>query len=266
MSFSIEGRTAIVTGAANGVGLAIARHFAAQGAQVVMADRDEEHLAEEAGKLAEEGAKAVAFAGDLRDRLTLANLVSMARDEFERVDILVNAARRVELSDPLDPKGDLLEDMLAHNLMPALRLSQLVARQMIEQARDSDAEAGAIVNVSSIAAQRTRPELMGYSVATAALDQLTRSLAVALAPHRIRVNGVAFGSVMSARLRDVLRGRPELRQTIVEATPLGRIGQAGELAEAVQYLVSSGASFVTGAVLTVDGGRSLVDAACAPVH
>ncbi len=278
MSFSIAGKTAIVTGAANGVGLAIARHFAEQGANVMGVDRDEERLIAEFGENPNieddppaEGGALRYFAGDLRERLTIANLLSASVDAYERVDILVNASRQVLPTDPLDCEDTSLEILLEQNLLAGLRLSQQVALRMIRQAEALDEEArpntlGAIVNLSSIAASRTGPELMGFSIASAALDQATRSLAVALAPHRIRVNAVALGSVMSASLRDGLRATPQLRDAIEAATPLGRIARAAEVAEVAQFLASDGAGFVTGQVVNVDGGRSLMDVVQAPLH
>ena len=143
----------------------------------------------------------------------------------------------------------------------------MVAKRMIKQAEGSDARmAGTIINVSSIAARRTHPELLGYSVSCAALDQLTRSLAVALAPYRIRVNSVAFGSVMSASLKDTLRDNSDFRADIEEHTPLGRIASATELAETVQFLASEGSGFMTGQIMTIDGGRTLLDPVAAPAH
>lgn len=268
MSFSIRGKTAIVTGAANGVGLAIGRHFVEQGANVVFADRDEAALAEEIGASDEEGGYRV-FAGDLREKLTVANLLSAAIDAFDRIDVLVNASRQMKPSDPLDPEDDSVEELLRQNLLTSLRLSQSVAARMIRQAEAEGREEGvigSIVNLSSIAARRTQPELLAYSVSTAASDQMTRSLAVALAPHRIRVNAVAFGSVMSSSLKGALKDNDDWREDITEHTPLHRIARPGEVAEATQFLASDGAGFVTGEVLTVDGGRSLIDAARAPAH
>ena len=205
MSFSIAGKTAIVTGAANGVGLAIARHFADKNANVVFADMDETGLVKELGEAhVHEDSNMRYFAGDLREKLTVANLLSATLDAFDQVDILVNASRQMIPSDPLDPDDDAVSLLLEQNLMTSLRLTQVMAKRMIKQAEDSNREggsAGTIINLSSIAARRTHPELLGYSVSCAALDQMTRSMAVALAPSRIRVNAVAFGSVMSASLR-----------------------------------------------------------------
>ncbi|MBU3261250.1 SDR family oxidoreductase [Roseovarius sp. PS-C2] len=266
MSFSISGKTAIVTGGANGIGLAIGRHFADKGANVVFADMDEERLAKELGGN-EDTPNIRYFAGDLRERLTQANLLSATIDAFEQVDILINASRQVVPSDALNPDDDAVEQLLQQNLMTALRMSQMVAKRMIKQAEGQDeGSAGTIVNLSSIAARRTHPELMAYSVSTAALDQMTRSMAVALAPHRIRVNAVAFGSVMSASLKDTLREKRDYRADIEGHTPLGRIASPTELAEAVQYLACDGSAFMTGQIMTVDGGRCLLDPVAAPAH
>ena len=275
MSFSISGKTAIVTGAANGIGLSIARHFADRGANVICADIDEKRLVDEWGPNPDDGmdepSNTRIFAGDLRQKLTIANLLSATIDSIERVDILVNASRQVLLADPLDVDNGAVQTLLDQNLMTSLRLSQLVARRMIQQGEGLDEEEqtsplGAIVNLSSVAATRTQPGLMAYSIASAALDQMTRSLAVALASHRIRVNAVAFGSVMSASLRDAIRETGDTRADIIEGTPLGRIASANELAEAVQFLASEGSGFMTGHILTVDGGRSLLDVVGNPCH
>ncbi|SMX45029.1 SDR family NAD(P)-dependent oxidoreductase [Actibacterium lipolyticum] len=269
MSFSIAGKTAIVTGAANGVGLAIARHFTSRGANVMFADMDETRLVDEIGQEAEKEENVSYFAGDLRERLTIANLLSATLDAFERVDILVNASRQMMPSDPLNPDDDAVEQLLQQNLFPSLRLSQCVAKRMIKQAEadgQEEGSVGAIINLSSIAARRAHPELLAYSVSCAALDQMTRSLAVALAPERIRVNAVAFGSVLSASLKSTLKEHSDYRADIKDHTPLSRIAKASEVAEAVQFLASEGSSFMTGQIMTVDGGRTLLDPVNSPAH
>jgi 7-alpha-hydroxysteroid dehydrogenase len=266
MSFSISGKTAIVTGAANGIGLSIARAFADKGANVMCADMDEKKLKAELGEARDEG-NIRFFAGDLRQRLTIANLVSATIDAFDQVDILVNASRQVMPTDALDVDDTSVEILLEQNLMTSLRLTQQVAKRMMKQAKEQpEGPIGSIINLSSVAAQHTHPELMGYSIATAALDQMTRSMALALAPHRIRVNAVAFGSVMSASLKASVAENREWRDDIRSHTPLGRIAAPSELVDAVQFLAAESSSFMTGEVMVVDGGRSLLDAVSAPAH
>ena len=266
MSFSVQGKTAIVTGAGSGIGLAIARHLADKGANVMAADADEKKLSEELGDAPEDGTIRT-FAGDLRQRLTIANLVSATIDAFDQVDILVNASRQILLTDPLDPDDTTVQTLLDQNLMTALNLSQYVAKRMIKQAEDqTEGQVGSIINLSSIAARQTRPELMGYSIAAAALQQMTRSMALVLAPDRVRVNAIAFGSVMSNSLRASVAENREWREEIREKTPLGRIAAPTELCETVQYLAAESSAFMTGEVLVIDGGRSLLDVVQAPAH
>lgn len=266
MSFSISGKTAIVTGAANGIGLAIARSFADKGANVMCADIDEKMLKEELGDVGDEG-NIRFFAGDLRQRLTIANLVSATIDAFDQVDILVNASRQVLPTQALDVDDGSVELLLEQNLMTAMRLTQQVAKRMVKQAEhQTEGQIGSIINFSSVAAHHTHPSLMGYSIASAAVDQMTRSMALSLAPHRIRVNAIAFGSVMSASLKASVAENREWRDDIRSHTPLGRIAAPNELVETVQFLAADSSSFMTGEVMVVDGGRSLLDAVSAPAH
>lgn len=268
MSLSISGKTAIITGAAHGIGSSIARHFVDRGANVMFADIDEAKLQADIGEEAASEGPVRYFAGDLCQKLTINNLLSATIDAFDRIDILVNASRCFAICDPLNTDDDVLAKMLSQNVTSGLRLSQMVAKRMISQAekegRQEGEPIGSIVNLSSIAAQRSQPELLAYSIACAAQDQATRSLALALAPKGIRVNAVAIGSVMSASLQNALREHGELREAILEATPLGRIAAAQEMVEAVQFLASSGSSFMTGQIMAVDGGRSLMDAVKVP--
>ncbi len=270
MTLSIQGKTAIVTGAANGIGLAIARHFIDRGANVMFADRDKVRLADECGDIEDDKGQVRYFAGDLREKLTIENLVSATVDAFDGIDILVNASRQVLRTDALDPSDNSVATLLDQNMMTALRLSQAVARRMIaraeEQERPAEGSIGSIINISSIAARRTHPDLMAYSIAAAALDQATRSLALALAPHRIRVNGVAFGSADVGEPRRASAETEGLREDIRHCTPMGRIASAREVTGAVQFLASEGSGFVTGEVITVDGGRTLLDNVAVAAH
>ena len=138
---------------------------------------------------------------------------------------------------------------------------------MIKQSADEEeGTAGTIINLSSIAARQTQPEMMAYSIASAAVQQMTRSMALALAPHRIRMNAISFGSVMSASLRYAVAENREWRDEIRDKSPLGRIAAPNELCEAVQFLAADSSAFMTGEVMVVDGGRSLLDPVSAPAH
>ena len=266
MSFAIRGKTAIVTGAANGIGLSIARHLADKGANVMCADVDERKLSDELGDMPEDSNIRI-FAGDLRQRLTIANLVSATIDAFDQVDVLVNASRQMMTTDALDPEDTSVEALLDQNLMTALKLTQYVAKRMIKQAEgQEEGQAGSIINLSSIAASGTKPELMGYSIAASAVQQMTRSMALVLAPHRIRVNAISFGSVMSGSLQSSVADNREWRDEIRDHTPLHRIASPNELCHAVQFLAAESAGFITGEVMVVDGGRSLLDSVRAPAH
>ena len=269
MSFSIAGKTAIVTGAGSGIGLAIARHFIDAGANVMCASTDEAALEKNFARGDDTEAENIRyFVGDLREKLTVANLISATIDAFDQIDILVNASREFAVTDPLDPDDDSLNRLIDRNMLTAHKLTQAAARRMMKQAEERDIEgtAGAIVNLSSTSAHGTRPDLLAYSISAAAVNQMTKSMALALAEHRIRVNAVALGSVMSASMQAALKDNRAWREEIEHLTPIGRVASAGELTDVVQFLASDAAGFITGEVITVDGGRSLLDPISVPAH
>jgi 7-alpha-hydroxysteroid dehydrogenase len=251
MTGSLEGKTAIIAGAASGVGRAIARRFAQAGARLMLADTDDAGLDEtvaeieaeigtepgsepgpETGKRPENLAR---FSHAIEDKLGVTNLIAATIDNFERIDVLVTNTRACAPGGLFDLTAAEFDAALNSNVRSAFLQTQLVARRMIQQRKADPEFTGALVNISSIAARRTVPEaarrtvpeLLAYSVSTAGLDQLTRSTAACLAPLGIRVNSVALGSVMTGNLRQALREREELRDEMIAVTPMGRIGEAG---------------------------------------
>ena len=266
---SLEGKSCIVTGAANGVGRSISRSFAEAGAKVMLADMDENRLAEEVETLSDRGYAVQQFTGDLSERLNVANLISATVDAYERIDVLVNGSRQIEMGDPMDTDPEQLNYLLEQNVTATLKICKAVAKRMIKQleAEEDDTRRDcSIINLTSIATHRTIRDLGNYAISSAALDQLTRSLAVSLADRDIRVNGIAIGSVMSAWLRTNLKDDKDLRDRMITATPLGRIGDADEAASVARFLASADASFVTGQIITVDGGRTLIDPVNLPAY
>ncbi|MEM6942851.1 MAG: SDR family oxidoreductase, partial [Pseudomonadota bacterium] len=254
MTEPLAGKVTVITGAAGAIGGAIAARFCEAGARVMMSDENDRALTTAHEQL-KAGDRAAKFAHRLADRLGAANLVAATLDVFGRIDALVQIPRTTAPG-PFDTlEASALGEALDQNVTASFLLSQAVAKQMIEQRETEEDFSGAILNISSVAARRTVPELLAFSVSCAALEQLTRSMAVGLAPHSIRVNAIALGAVMTERLRAAMREREDLRQEMLRVTPMGRIGEADEAAEAALFLASPQSGFVTGQVLTVDGGR-----------
>lgn len=263
---TLAGKTVVVTGGAAGVGFAAARQFLEAGARVMLADPDDKALDRAYKELKEEGGELARFHYQVQDKLSVANLLAATLDAFDSIHVLLNDLRVSVPGSLLELSADDFNAVLTHNVRSVFLLGQQVARRMIQQRQENPEFEGSIIVVSSIAAQRTVPELVAYSVACAALDQLTRSMAAGLAEERIRVNAIALGSIMTGTLREALRERSDLREEMVQVTPLGRIGDAEEAASAAFFLASDKASFITGQVLAIDGGRSVLDPLSSPVR
>ena len=258
MARLLDNRVAIVTGAAKGVGLAIAGRFHEEGASVMLADADEEKVLAEARELDPEGERAAGFRCDPVKRLDINNLMAATLDAFDRADILVNAVSVEASGEPLDLDETAFDKALDVNVKSAFLLTQLFARHVIKrmEERDDGPLPTSIVNVSALSGERSRPDRFLLSLSMAALDQLTRGFAVSLAGWGIRVNGIAPGSVVG---RFIGKGDAEVRKSLVARTPMGRLGETSEVAGAAVMLASDHASYVTGQILTVDGGRSIYE-------
>ena len=266
MAILLDGKTAIVTSASLDVGRAIAQRYLEAGANVMLADADDKALESAEDDLDGPAEKIGRFQYVAQDRLCIQNLLAATQNQFGSIDVLVNSAQTITTPGAfLELETEAFDVAFGDNVRSVFQLSQAVAKRMIAQA-DGGKVSGSIVNISSIAAVRTVPELLTFSVSCAALDQLTRSMAVSLAPTGIRVNAVALGGVMSERLLSAFRENETLREDMVEVTPLGRLGEVAEAAEAALFLGSDHASYITGQVLGVDGGRMLLDPLASPVR
>lgn len=251
----------IVTGAARGVGRAVAELLFERKARVMLADSDEDKLQATLGKFPSDADRVAHFTCSVSQKFGVNNLTAATIDAFDHIDALITTAPDFERGDPMALDVEALDRVLANNVRSAFLLSQSVAAKMI--ARDDIEEGaktrGAIVHISALSGRLSSPEVAAHAISCAALDQLTRSLAATLAPNGVRVNGVAPGGVLTDVLKSSLASEPHLRPALVSSTPLGRIGEASEAAEAALFLASDAASFVTGQVMVVDGGRSVVD-------
>ncbi len=248
----LSGKTAIVTGAARGIGYAICRRFLREGARVVMADIDEE-----AGSAAAEELSALGEVShvtcDVGERLDVHNLVATTFDRFNEIDILVNNAGIVAGGDFLDIEEAEFDAVMRVNVKGVFLCSQAVARHMVERVKE-DGPAGCIINMSSTNAKLAIPEQIPYTVSKGGVRQLTNVLAQYLAPWGIRVNAIGPGSIATEMLATV-NSNPEAKKRMLSRTPMGRVGEPEEIAGIAAFLASEDAGYVTGQTIYADGGR-----------
>jgi NAD(P)-dependent dehydrogenase (short-subunit alcohol dehydrogenase family) len=251
----LENKVALVTGAARGLGLAIAKRFVEDGANVVVSDIDEKAGAEAAKSL---GASAHFIACDVGDAAAVAALVKGAVAKFGALDILVNNAGIVSPADFLDIKEDDFDRVLRVNLKGSFLAGQAAAKQMVAQLK-AGKKPGAIINMSSINSVVALPNHTPYAVSKGGVAQLTRAMAMSLAPHGIRVNAIGPGSIATDMLAAVAKD-PALKRKLLSRTPLLRIGRPEEIASIASFLASDDASYITGETIFADGGRLALNA------
>jgi glucose 1-dehydrogenase len=247
----LEDKVAIVTGGAHGIGLAIARRYVAEGARVVIADVDA--AAAEAAAKDIDATRCRFIRADVGDKGDAGRLVDEAFGRFGGLDVLVNNAGIVHGADFLDIEEADFDRVLRVNLKGAFLVGQAAARRMVAEVR-AGRPPGAIVNMSSINATLAIPNQVPYCVSKGGLAQLTKVMALSLAPHGIRVNAIGPGSIMTDILRSVGSDR-DARRRILSRTPLGRIGEPEEIASVAVFLAGSDSSYMTGQTVYVDGGR-----------
>lgn len=244
---ALVGRTALVTGAAQGLGLAIAQALAAAGAQVMLADLQGAAAEREAAALRAQGALAQAVALDVRDEAAFVAAFEHTVALFGGVDVMVNNAARSGGASLWDITAAEWDEVLAVNLRGCFFGCRIAGRHMRERG------AGRVINLSSIAGQQaSAASAVHYAASKAGIGALTRSFAAELAPHGVCVNAIAPSAIDSPALQALPAAR---RDALLQATPLGRFGTADEVAAAVLYLAGEGAGYITGTTLDLNGGR-----------
>jgi NAD(P)-dependent dehydrogenase (short-subunit alcohol dehydrogenase family) len=274
ITFGHAGRVVIITGGAQGIGEACARRFAAEGAHVVLADVDDTRgnaLATELGAL---------YAHcDVGDKRQVDAAVTATVQAHGRIDVLVNNAGIFRAADFLEVTEKDFDAVLRVNLKGAFLMGQAVARVMAAAGRGScqgdrssrgscqgdrssrgtapedRTSRGSIVNMSSVNGVLAIPTIASYNVSKGGINQLTRVMALALAPHNIRVNAVAPGTIATELAAKAVLTSDEAKAKIMSRTPMKRLGEPSEIADVVAWLASDAASYVTGEIVVVDGGR-----------
>lgn len=244
ISFGLAGRVCLITGGAQGIGEACARRFAREGAQVVIADIDRTRGTALATEL-----DALFVPCDVGDKTEVDSLVARVIATHGRMDVLVNNAGIFRAADFLDMTEDDFDAVLRINLKGSFLVGQAVAREMAKTGK------GSIVNMSSVNGMLAIPTIASYNVSKGGINQLTRVMALALAPHGIRVNAVAPGTIATKLAAKAVLTSDEARAKIMSRTPMKRLGQPAEIADTVAYLASDAASYITGEIIVVDGGR-----------
>ncbi|MBF9252580.1 SDR family oxidoreductase [Pontibacter sp. 172403-2] len=241
-------KTAIVTGGASGLGYAIAEKFVQSNVRTIIIGRNEQKL-QEAKEAFGDLCSYIVF--DLTNLPEIPKLVSDMADKYGRIDILVNNAG-INMKKPFTEVTDEeFQNILLTNVTSVFALSREVVKTMLPH------RSGAIVNISSMAAQYGIPKVIAYTASKTAIEGMTRSMAVDLSPQGIRVNCVAPGFIATAMSAKALNNDPERKNKVLSRTPMGELGTPADVADAVYFYATEGARYVTGTVLPVDGGNSI---------
>jgi len=238
-------KVAIVTGATQGIGLACAARLVAEGARVMLVD-----IKPEGAQAAQQlGDAARFFAADVSQKADVDAMIAATLQAFGHIDILVNNVGVTHAADFLDLTEIDFDRVLRINLKSMFLCGQAAAREMVKR------QSGSIINMSSVNAELAIPNQVPYVVSKGGVNQLTKVMALNLAPHGIRVNGIGPGTILTELAIKAVLGSPEARHTILSRTPLGRCGKPEEVASIAAFLASDDASYMTGQTIYADGGR-----------
>ncbi len=240
----MEPRLAVITGASKGIGEACARRFAREGARVVLAD-----LADTPGQALATELGAIYVHCDVGHKPDVDALIARTLAAHGRIDVLVNNAGIFKAADFLDVTEADFDAVIRVNVKGSFLVGQAVAREMVKTG------GGSIVNMSSVNGTLAIPTIASYNVSKGGINQLTRVMALALADRGVRVNAVAPGTIATELAAKAVLTSEEAKAKIMMRTPMKRLGEPSEIADVVAWLASDAASYVTGEIVTVDGGR-----------
>jgi len=241
-------KTAIITGGATGLGLAASRKFVVGGIKTIIVGRNEHNLAAVAKEL---GPLCHYKVFDLSHLKDIPQFVTGIVKEFGAIDILVNNAGINQKKPFTEVTDDDFQQVILTNLTSVFVLSREVTKTMLKQ------KSGCIIHISSMAAQYGIPYVIAYTAAKTGIEGMTRAMAVELSPNGIRVNCVAPGFIETKMSAKALNDDPQRKQKVLSRTPMGKLGLPEDVAEAILYLSSDAAKYLTGVILPVDGGNSI---------